>query len=194
MSNPVASCSSFCPTLPPLSDSLKGPGWDAAGEKHHLGHAKLSLADTRASQSHQTLCGPESLWTCLPLARSSPLQLVLGQQQRYITSAKPQQPQDQELLLGNRGKGTTCLSKECPAAMGLLLLKAAEFSCGNGGFIPWQPFWKGGMQAWQQPGSPGCAPLLLRDLDRASETFQAKQQAGVLHYKALCPGSQAAPG
>lgn len=71
-----------------------------------------------------------SPWICLPLARGSPLQLFLGrQQQLYITSAKPKRSL---LLLGHRGKGTAHRSKQCPAAMGLLVLKAAEFSYGNG--------------------------------------------------------------
>lgn len=68
---------------------------------------------------------------CLPLARGSPLQLFLGQQQLYITLAKPKRPQEQELLLRLRGKGTASHSKVRPATTGLLVLKAAEFSYGN---------------------------------------------------------------
>lgn len=121
----------------------KGPGWDGerlgddADEKHHLGQAKASLLEVRVSHPTKpcVALSTTSPWICLPLARGSPLQLFLGQQQQlYIPSAKPKRPQEQELLLGHRGKSTECRSKQRPAATGLLLLKAAELSYGNRGF------------------------------------------------------------
>lgn len=54
---------------------------------------------------------------------------------------------------------------------GFLCLKQLSFPMGMGGFLSWLSFWKGCMQARQQPGSPGCASQLPRDLDRAGKTF-----------------------
>lgn len=121
----------------------KGPGWDGErlgddeDEKHHLGQAKASVLEVRVSQPTKpcVALSTTSPQMCLPLARGSPLQLFLGQEQQlYITLAKPKQPQEQELLLRPRGKGTASHSKVRPATTGLLVLKAAEFSYGNGGF------------------------------------------------------------
>jgi len=117
---PIASRGSVCPTLPPLSDSLcrwEGPwvGWRAAGGwcgwEAPPWPGQWSLPEVRVSHptKPRVASSTTSPRTRLPLARGSPLQLLLGQ--LCIPSAKPKWPQEQELLLGHRGKGAARRSK-----------------------------------------------------------------------------------
>lgn len=86
----------------------RAPRWeklgDDADEKKHLGQDKLSLLEVRESRPTKPRVAQSttSLWMCLPLARGSGLQLLLGQQQQlYIMPVKPKRPQEQERLLGH---------------------------------------------------------------------------------------------